>query len=62
MGLSEMNPSEQLDQLSAMLVDAIETDKRIAPEKLEMIKVHAFVNIAYQLSIITSERLLQSKK
>jgi hypothetical protein len=62
MSLPQMNSSEQLDQLSAMLADAIETGKPVPPEKVELIRTHALVNIAYHLSLISAQGFPQSIK
>jgi hypothetical protein len=62
MSLPQMNSSEQLDQLSAMLADAIETGKSVPPDKVELIRTHALVNIAYHLSLISAHGFPQSIK
>jgi hypothetical protein len=60
MSMQEMNPSDQLDQLSAMLNDAISTGKTVSPEKLELVKVRALVGIANALSLIAAQGLPKS--
>jgi len=59
---AHMNPSQQLDQLSAMLADAISTGKTLPPETLEAIKAHAFVNIAYHLALISAQGIPPSDR
>ena len=61
MNLAQSNPADQLAQLMAMLADAIHTDKTVSSDKLDMIRTHAFVNIAYHLSLISAYGLPQSK-
>jgi len=59
---SQMNYSNQHDQLMAMLADALATGKTVSPDKLELVKAHALASIAYHLSLISAFGLPQPSK